>query len=586
MKILILILSFIFSFSTLAGFTDADKAQLALWNLYTNSGLEQGKVGWSTTGGGAIALETTTKRSGKASIKFTSSTATDTLNFPSVTVKKGTNNCESTFWYNTTSTDFTANVYYSTDLIATQALPAVTEWTKATLTFTCPINASANVTKITGAANTHIIYVDDAYIGENRNIGSVNLQEKQYDISSYISSTNFTVTLGSAIYYKDRSNPSKNRLRFNISGLYNPATNSGSIDFSGVTFKQTANFYQAVTGGGGNDYVQGYVGPDDNDLHWAAGSNIGYIRFSGDVELNSKPTWATDYASEQVVRAEVANQSGTSRNTGDSVSDITSATYVTHADASFSTRVNSGIAENPSTATQAAFKVSNLRPGRYKVRAVGSMGVYTSGSASTICFHAITDGTQTSTGIKTWVKDLTDQAYASSIEGTFEYTSLQSSVTFSLQAKRTYGDGVCRLSTSANGFEMSIEPIYPTVAMPQIVNSVGTSYNGQTRLESVTVAGAGSDNSSCGTGACTLWHNTGGISSVSRTNTARYTVNFNTGVFSDTPNCTCTIDTGPSNANVCYIGSCTNTSCLVTANNLVNGYIDNNKFYLICHGIK
>lgn len=67
---------------------------------------------------------------------------------------------------------------------------------------------------------------------------------------------------------------------------------------------------------------------------------------------------------------------------------------------------------------------------------------------------------------------------------------------------------------------------------------VTSSGSGVTRVESATITG-GSSWSSCTSSPCTVWKTTGDwISSVTRSSTGLYTLNINSGTFSDVPSCT------------------------------------------------
>jgi len=57
------------------------------------------------------------------------------------------------------------------------------------------------------------------------------------------------------------------------------------------------------------------------------------------------------------------------------------------------------------------------------------------------------------------------------------------------------------------------------------------------RIEKVRIAGA-TDQTNCTTSPCTLYKNTGAISSVTRSSTGNYLINFLAGTFSDIPSCT------------------------------------------------
>lgn len=86
-------------------------------------------------------------------------------------------------------------------------------------------------------------------------------------------------------------------MKFNIHGSVSAATRSSyAISLTGVTFKNIANFFQSVSGNARNattNYVSECT-PNSGTItaYHASVSSTEYM-FSGDVELESKPTWAT-----------------------------------------------------------------------------------------------------------------------------------------------------------------------------------------------------------------------------------------------------------------------------------------------------
>ncbi len=107
----------------------------------------------------------------------------------------------------------------------------------------------------------------------------------------------WTTTVATAMYYVDANN--KPRLKGNMAGTISSAT-SGYVEISGVTFKNTANFYQAVsagTYGGAGRVGSGQAVPNDDRIQWALTVSSGSVLISFDVELESKPTWADPVSS-------------------------------------------------------------------------------------------------------------------------------------------------------------------------------------------------------------------------------------------------------------------------------------------------
>lgn len=86
------------------------------------------------------------------------------------------------------------------------------------------------------------------------------------------------------------------RLRFNFAGTVSSGSRTAfTLTVSGVTFKNTANFYQTVSAISSSSTAtsQGYANPNAGTItiNHASASTTGYYA-AGDVELGSKPTWA------------------------------------------------------------------------------------------------------------------------------------------------------------------------------------------------------------------------------------------------------------------------------------------------------
>lgn len=97
-------------------------------------------------------------------------------------------------------------------------------------------------------------------------------------------------------YYQDANGI--HRMRFNINGSFTSTTLNGgtSVTISGTTFKNVTNFEQACAafnnGTSPNSYA--YCNPNTSNIAVSAisSSSAGRLGISGDVELDSRPTWA------------------------------------------------------------------------------------------------------------------------------------------------------------------------------------------------------------------------------------------------------------------------------------------------------
>ncbi len=143
----------------------------------------------------------------------------------------------------------------------------------------------------------YVLKLDNVQVGPATNLVNVD-QNPQYDIT--VTGTNWITNKAVGVPYM--TSDGKWRLRFNIVG----ATTSGSrtnytVNLTGVVFKNVSGLYQAVSLNIGampaNAFA--YVYPNSGDVRadHATMSTTSYY-FSGDVELESKPTWATGTSSQ------------------------------------------------------------------------------------------------------------------------------------------------------------------------------------------------------------------------------------------------------------------------------------------------
>jgi hypothetical protein len=125
--------------------------------------------------------------------------------------------------------------------------------------------------------------------------GLVAPRKGQYSLT--VTGTNWTTTRAIGIYYQDQDG--NHRLKFNVVGSISVGVTSFTGTISGVTFKNISGFTQAISACLGESGVaarvtlESYVNPNASTFVVATSSgNMTLVRISGDVELDSKPTWA------------------------------------------------------------------------------------------------------------------------------------------------------------------------------------------------------------------------------------------------------------------------------------------------------
>ena len=117
----------------------------------------------------------------------------------------------------------------------------------------------------------------------------------------YVGGTDFTITsdaVATVVFIRSVIVPYQTydgawRARININ-LSHGSDAAHNITITGITFKNVSSYFQAMTGAGGSAADSGriYARPNEEviTVNFSAGATA--TRISGDVELDSKPTWA------------------------------------------------------------------------------------------------------------------------------------------------------------------------------------------------------------------------------------------------------------------------------------------------------
>jgi len=127
-------------------------------------------------------------------------------------------------------------------------------------------------------------------------IASEQAVEKQVDLT--VTGTNWTTTRAVGIYYT--THDGTHRIRFNIAGTLSAGTTSFTGTIGGVTFK-TGYLQPIAVMILSSSYNNGYVNGGGSTFVLNTGSSATGYRVSGDVELDSKPTWGETLSNNIIV---------------------------------------------------------------------------------------------------------------------------------------------------------------------------------------------------------------------------------------------------------------------------------------------
>ena len=125
--------------------------------------------------------------------------------------------------------------------------------------------------------------------------GLVAPRNGQYNLTLSSPLGGFAATRAVGIYYQDQDG--NHRLKINIAATFNSTTVTATqFSLTGVTFKNVAGYYQPVANillGASTSPVKCYADPNSSNILISAASITATgICVTGDLELDSKPTWA------------------------------------------------------------------------------------------------------------------------------------------------------------------------------------------------------------------------------------------------------------------------------------------------------
>ncbi len=551
----------IFSVTAHAQLTNLQKAELLFKNLAINPGGEQSTRGYSVSGG-SLASSTSPVHSGAGSISWNASAGSQTLSTTLVSIPTGDGACLAEFYYNGFGTadirlfvkDNSANViggYTSADT-SFAITSAASAWTKAQIPFACPSSATVQlVLEAQGDAATG--YIDSFYLGRDYRVGILADLEvvavgSRASSDQAVASTAATTIVfnsesvdlfsefdtGTGIYTAKRAgtylasafvyttaNTSDERMTIGVqkNGSGQVCSGVGSASLTTIPV-QVNNCYVTLAVG---DTIRFYI-----DSVSDAAYNVDSIASNSQFIIAKVPD-----VNQSVIRGDTSDLSGWLSYAGTtncqwSTNSASMAAFAADTDCPTQTVVGNVTA--PGTKIP-GMVVTNLLPGKYLIEARGSFLAQQSTVGNASCSYEIFDGTNSGTGAVLGDLVSAGRNYGNIIQGTFNYSSKQSSVTFQVRGKLITGNGTCDIvANAANAdFEMRIIPLSQSLPRPFIASSV---FAGRSSVIKIGAAEVNCDGSS------SLVSNADSmVSTVGNISSGTCSITLTTGYFSSTPVC-------------------------------------------------
>lgn len=575
-----ILLSFNLAFGTMGNPpTSTERQFLSFTNYLSNPGFESGKAGWSTT---TTAFTITTTASevfdGQRAAKWNPAGA-ESLTSPSWTPKanapgNGVGFCRVR---SNADADYNFEIYDGTNVIATVDIPASTSYQLVYLNFPVVGGTSYSV-RVTSAGDDDEIQVDNCGIGYAEGWNIADISQAEFVGSAVIAGTTncqwqrTNTAIGA--FGTDTDCPGPTVIQNQGPGVIQ-TTDSDLPQFTvnnlppGNYRVVITGYGGVITGGGGVSYAindgtdtrgRGYAGANVDEVsqftvdanftystngnrtfavHGAATANTIRIANTQGIYGLFFSLYRYPLASQIAVKADTTAMSWSGYHAGSDCSWARANTAygdpTADATCTFTELTNTNMG-----AVTSALSGSDKLPGIvFTPRSVGKYEVCASfvvrNSAIQVSRVQMVDGSGNQLDSNAGTHAQVNYDLPFRLCGQLNVSSV-SSQTVKLQTASATGTVTIQGFTSANvqSVTWSIIAISQSLPAPLIRQSVVTSSDGVTGIEYATV------NPSCSASPCTIARSSGGVSSITRSGTGSYAVNFSAGTYSDTSTCTCT----------------------------------------------
>ena len=607
------------SFTATAVINPVDQQKFVYQNLLLNPGFENGSVSWTASGGATKTANTTAKGTLAYGYDWNSNGAAQTLSSETITIPNGLLGQNGVAYCGVKTPSGTAThkleVYDGSNVIATaNVTSSSTRFATVITNFVFPTSGTVVLRLNAVASNEPEIYIDDCYIGAANNIStSTNVTDwVNYTLTIGASTTPPTQGAGATKTARWRRVGGNMEVQFTYaqtaagsagSGVYLFPLPSGgyTIDTTKVTVSTTGNGASgtvvgtgqaAFTTTGGANYASdldvipynttnfqliaqtGPFGPAQGNVSsstYQLSNNPTYYSFSASVPIvgwSAEPAFRPDLAavSWSGYHDNTCSWARTNTAYGDFTADASCA-LVERTNRNFGTVSTSGSVLPAITFTPA-------RTGRYYVCAVIEAFSGTAGNAGAI---RLWDGTTT---IGEMAVNYTN-SQGQTICGIYDVTST-SSKTLTLQGKSASSTINIQTGSANTMIEWSIFALDQGFPAPVLLGSVTSKSTTAEGLERAYVG-----TTICSSSPCTLAFSSAGISSITKTGTGDYTINFVSGAFSGPPNCVISSNKSGVSATTATVGDFlpTTSSVRFTTYNLAGSPTDV-AMSIICMGPK
>jgi hypothetical protein len=546
-------------------------------NKLVNPGFENGSYGWTASGGATKTANATAKGEGSFGYDWDSNSAGQTLVSTAYTVesslfgKSGLAYCAIKTPSGTSTHTMSVNDGTNDLVTAVTITTSSSQFVRVPINFPFPSSGSVKIKLTSVASNEPEIYIDSCYLGEAYNVSQVN--QAQFmgsvvitgcDAAWSTTSTSLAdptvrtscaytasgqasapATMLPAIKFANGLPPGEYVLQYEGLIEQNAANKLSYFQFTDGTntARELSTFEGPAVNAGSPgitqsiSYANAQAGPVTLKIQMKASSGgtaaiygqstfpgvIKVYRFPTSSELAYKPDLGP--ASWSGYHDNTCSWSRTSASYGDPTADTTCA-IVERTNRNFGTVTSylSGSDKLP------GIVISLPRAGKYRVEACfAANGPATSTDVLNFELSEVGGTVLAENYVQTSNVSLT--AMALCVKGDYLSTAAGSK-TFRLRMKSDSGAStISAPATNTSTIEWTIFQLDAALPSPVLIGSVTSTSTGSDHIERVAVG------TKCTGSPCTMDSNTPGITSVTRTGTGNYAINFTAGTFSAFPSC-------------------------------------------------
>jgi hypothetical protein len=552
-----------------------EQQDISVSNLLSglNPGAENGKAKWTASNSSTLSIVTSgaNKFQGNGSFSFDATTSGETVTSSSKVAggyagKSGIGSC----FIKTAATDYKLQVLKNGTMTAEVVIDALSEFTKVNVPFVYGLSTDSYSLRLASQSNAVALGYDTCNIDVAENSSVSSAQASLFGSLNFIKIASCTFSQTGGSYTSFSSNSSCNsgvasgRLLYSGSKIPQFQIDSPS---AGTYFIRALGDFKNTGGGNGYFHFSDGTNSSQDFSVFGSGTSVGTGVIEGSISYGSSQSGVVTFnlqsrtsggnsmsvevvdsdltfevyyfpsSSDQAQRVNEQPSYGVLKATfsgGVSVTQNNTGSYATFSDSGFAsaTKTYLGSASACSSANNFCIKLGKLKQGVYDVSFNGTL-YSTVGSSD--CSYRMYDGVNS---IGSWQNVSQAPQYGTpGMHGILVVDSDTYGKEISLQSQLMTGTACGVYGSTTADIEFQVKPLTSAIADLMLKNSKQV-VSTQPWLDfDFSFGGATYASTDCTSSPCTVYNSSGGVTSVTRSGTGQYTMNFQSGLCATPINC-------------------------------------------------